>query len=315
MKKFIKVLVIIVIVLVVLAVGGFVTLLALSDWNLANLKYQNNDYTIEEDFSSVKIDVRSTDINILPSTDGKCKVVCFEDNLYTHSVKVEDGCLVIGCEFKTKVFFSYKESVVTLYLPQKVYNSLDIKATSGDVEIANMQAKECNINVTSGDIEVDKLVSDKLYSDGFSGDIDVSNTQVNSSIYIERHSGDIEVSSIKCFGNFDMATISGNMSLDNVVANNLTTKATSGEIELDVVLVSNELIIEATSGDVEFSKLDATNKINITTTSGDVSGTLLSDKIFAVKSSSGKTDIPMTTSGGVCMVSTTSGDIVIKIAQ
>ena len=63
--------------------------------------------------------------------------------------------------------------------------------------------------------------------------------------------------------------------------------------------------------DVIFDSFDAKN-IYVSVTTGDVKGTILTDKIFNVKSSTGKVNVPDTYNGGICKISTTTGDIIIS---
>ena len=61
-----------------------------------------------------------------------------------------------------------------------------------------------------------------------------------------------------------------------------------------------------------FDKIDAANlEINVGT--GSVRGTLLSSKVFITKTSTGDENVPETTTGGVCKVTTSTGDIYIRI--
>ena len=46
---------------------------------------------------------------------------------------------------------------------------------------------------------------------------------------------------------------------------------------------------------------------------GDVSGTLLTEKVFVVRSGSGKIRVPETVSGGMCKITTSTGDVSIQI--
>jgi cytoskeletal protein RodZ len=68
------------------------------------------------------------------------------------------------------------------------------------------------------------------------------------------------------------------------------------------------------TGDVTFEGSDAAS-IKVETSSGDVTGTLLSDKIFRYKANTGRVELPQTTTGGVCDITTDTGDIIIRIAS
>ena len=51
----------------------------------------------------------------------------------------------------------------------------------------------------------------------------------------------------------------------------------------------------------------------IKTSTGDVEGTLLSEKIFSIHTSTGKVKVPNTNNGGTCEIKTSTGDIEIQI--
>jgi hypothetical protein len=46
-----------------------------------------------------------------------------------------------------------------------------------------------------------------------------------------------------------------------------------------------------------------------------VTGSLLTDKVFIAQTSTGKINVPETTAGGQCRVSTDTGDILLTIAE
>lgn len=314
MLKLLKIILIIFIILVIIAIAGFIALMVASDWNLENFKYVEKEYQVEENFESIKLNLKGSDVVIRSSNDEKCKVVCFENNIYSHSVDVINNELVVGCNYKTKIFFSYKESKITIYLPEKDYKTLNLTTTSGDVDVENLKVDELTITVSSGDVEVNNVECNNISTAGESGDVELQNIKVNGAVSVARDSGDVELSNVSCNGNLSTSTDSGDISLENVVCGGLSSECDSGDVKLESVLVNGALTIEAESGDVEFSKLDASS-LDITTTSGDVKGSLLSDKIFAVRSSSGEIDVPQTTTGGVCKITVRSGDVIITISK
>ena len=61
-----------------------------------------------------------------------------------------------------------------------------------------------------------------------------------------------------------------------------------------------------------FEQSDA-GSLRVETVSGDVSGTLLSQKMFQVQSTSGNTNVPLSQSGGICTVTTMSGNVHLSV--
>jgi len=64
---------------------------------------------------------------------------------------------------------------------------------------------------------------------------------------------------------------------------------------------------------VRLNTCDA-ESILIKTSTSDVTGTLRSEKVFLVKTSTGKVDVPESGSGGKCEITTSTGDIRIELA-
>ena len=93
---------------------------------------------------------------------------------------------------------------------------------------------------------------------------------------------------------------------------NLYSKGTTGDIYLKNVLVNDLLNITRDTGDVTFNKSDALS-IKIKTSTGNVKGSLLSRKCFNVKTSTGKKQVPESFSGGICEITTSTGDVIIEI--
>lgn len=313
MLKLLKIIITIIIILAVLAVGGFIALLAVSDWDINNLKYENHEYEISEAFDSISIDVKGSDVKLIPSTDGQCRVVCFENNNYKHSVNVENDTLVVTSIHK-KVFFGYKNTVVTVYLPEKEYNSVDVVTTSGDIDVKNLSAKNINCNVDTGDLELENVVCATLSSTGDTGDVDLENVVTANNLTIKRDTGEIEISLLSCGGDAIVEVDTGDISIDLITCKNLSIKSDTGEVEVDNAKIDNKFTSVIDTGDLNFTKMDV-NEAEITSDTGEVKGSFTSDKIFIVRTSTGKVDVPETTSGGVCKITTHTGDIIIKIGN
>ena len=58
--------------------------------------YETNIHKINEEFDNISIKTDTADIAFVPSDDGMCKVVCYEDAKSIHSVEIQDGTLMIN---------------------------------------------------------------------------------------------------------------------------------------------------------------------------------------------------------------------------
>ena len=86
---------------IVIAVGLILALIGLLimrfDFGRLELsRYQSKTHEVVEDFNSIVIDVDTADVILRLSTDGVCRVSCFENNKRPHTVTVQDGVLQIG---------------------------------------------------------------------------------------------------------------------------------------------------------------------------------------------------------------------------
>lgn len=100
--------------------------------------------------------------------------------------------------------------------------------------------------------------------------------------------------------------------MTNVSCADFVAGSDTGTITLKNVVATGSFSIESDTGDVRFENSDAA-PISVKTSTGDVTGTLLSEKIFIAKTSTGRIRVPETTSGGKCEITTSTGDIKIDV--
>ena len=81
---------------------------------------------------------------------------------------------------------------------------------------------------------------------------------------------------------------------------------------MEKVIASGNYNIKRSTGKMNFTDCDA-NELYIKTSTGDIKGNLLTNKIFITESDTGKINVPKSTKGGICEISTDTGDIMIEI--
>lgn len=104
----------------------------------------------------------------------------------------------------------------------------------------------------------------------------------------------------------------GDVYLSDINCKNLASYGTTSDMYLDNVITTENLLIKTNTGDVMLDGCDAA-EISIETSTGDVLGSLLSDKVFITEVSTGDINVPHTTTGGVCRIKTSTGDINITL--
>ncbi|MBO4219762.1 MAG: DUF4097 family beta strand repeat protein, partial [Clostridia bacterium] len=126
--------------------------------------------------------------------------------------------------------------------------------------------------------------------------------------------GSVTAESITCRGAFSVKTSTGRTLLKNAECAAFSAESRTGAVSLENVIASESLSIDVRTGSVHFDRCDA-NEIRVKSTTGSVSGTLLSDKIFNAKASTGSVRVPDSSSGGKCEITTSTGSINIEIAK
>ncbi len=298
--------------------GGLIMALNFDFKKLNTNKFETNTHMVSEPFDSIVIDTDTADITFLPSEDESCKVVCNELENINHSVEVVDGKLTIKCEDTRKWYeyigINFGKTTVTVYLPQSEYKSISIDESTGDVYIpSNFKFERIDVTVSTGDIACYSSTSGKIKLKASTGDIKLENLSAGS-LDISVSTGRVTALSVVCEGDINLKASTGDATLTNITCKNLSSKASTGKLIMNNVVASGNFSIERDTGDVRFERCDA-SEITIVTDTGDVKGTLLSDKIFIANTDTGRKQIPETTTGGKCKITTDTGNIIIEIVS
>lgn len=285
---------------VLILVGGILFTVALhkSDWNFKNLStvsYETNEHPVWTKFENITIVTNTADIELVYGE--RASVTCYEQNNAHHTVTVKDGTLRIEINDETEWYehigINLGSPKITVCLPKGHYGNLDIIGSTGSVTVsAAFDFVAMDIALSTGDIRLQNIFVQELR-------LSVS-------------TGRITVNHVECLGNLDIHVSTGKCELTNVTCQNLKSDGNTGDISLNTVMVAENIQIERSTGDVSFDRCDAA-QMTILTDTGDVSGTLLSPKIFLCETDTGRVDVPKTTTGGICRITTDTGDIHIEI--
>ena len=281
--------------------------------------YTERTVEITDAFENIIV-TKGSDIRLLPSEDGKCRVVFTESNKVTYSSNVEDGTLTIKRVEDRKWYdyfgFNFTSYSVKLYLPETKYNYVNIKTFSGDIELSEgLTFHHVNLDCSSGDIRCYAAIDDNLFAESSSGDMDIKGISPANGITLANTSGDIKLSDIDSACKIDISNTSGDIIANNISCENLEIRSTSGDATLNSVIASGKIKIKSTSGDIRLDGCDA-NEFDVRSTSGDIEGTLKSDKVFNVHTTSGDINVPSSVEGsGTFSADVTSGDVKISIEK
>lgn len=267
--------------LVVIGLLMFASVMTIYGWDFRKLnteKFVTDTYTISEKFDRILLDTDTVDVQILPSEDEDCKVVCYLQETVETAVKVQSDTLRIQAKderaWYERIGFHFISAEITVFLPEDEYLKFNVHTNTGDVIVEELSAEILEISVSTGDITV---------TDGTFEEVDMKVS-----------TGDIHVTDLKCSG--------------------FNSEGSTGDISLHQVVADQRITIERHTGDVVFDSSDAP-VLRVKTDTGDVTGTLLSGKQFITQTDTGSVDIPDSTDGGKCEIETDTGDISICIQQ
>ena len=301
-------------ILVLLSIVVFATLTLTS---CDSINYVNNEHQIDVDFNNIAINTDTADINFVLSADDICRVVCYESVNARHVVEVVDDTLVVkapeGENWYDYINIPFTSPKITVYLPKTNYASFVVRHSTGDVEISSdLTFYSMDISLSTGDVKCYASAVESIKIDTSTGDIFVQGVSANS-LDIEVSTGKVSVCDTTCNGQVSILVSTGKAILTDVVCKNLFSTGTTGDIKLKNVVCSQNISIKRSTGDVFMEDSDA-NELYISTSTGDVRGNLLTSKIFYAKSDTGRINVPKFVTGGLCEITTVTGDIYITVS-
>ena len=322
MKTALKVWLIIAVSLVVVGGALFCIVMAANGWDFSRLgsrKMVTNTYKITEDFDSVSIRTDIEDISFLPSSDGSCSVVCEEEEKAPHTVGVQDGTLMIGVEDRRAWYdyignftVNFKKPSITVYLPETGYESLAIEEDTGDITIPkDFSFENVEITTSTGNVNTSASSSGLLRIKTSTGNITVSDLSAGT-LELSVSTGHVTARNVVCGGDADLTVSTGKAEFTDLSCGSLRSTGSTGDFSLKNVTAEGGMNIKRSTGDVSFDRCDA-SELEIKTDTGKVTGSLLSPKVFITRSDTGKIDVPETTEGGKCKITTDTGRIQIEI--
>ena len=314
----------------------FLTALMMSGCSFVNIfsdKLNTNSYDITEAFSDISVNADTADITFIPSSDGSCRVVCYENKRLRHTPSVKDGTLLITFSDETKWhdhIMTFDNSTIIVYLPLDKYGKLTVNSDTSDVKIPNdLSFDSIDISLSTGDVTLNASADAEIKITASTGKIMLGDLSA-SSLDIKTSTGDITISGVTLSGDLTTSVSTGDISISDLTCQNLSSGGNTGDIDLNNVTAFGDLTvnrssgktnmtsayaakfsIETDTGDVTLDRCDA-DEVKIKTSTGDVASTFMTEKIIYTDTSTGDIDIERSTTGGICDITTSTGDITVR---
>ena len=320
MKKTTKIWLILASVLVVSGLALSMAVLEAVQWDFSALStqpHEESSHEICEDFSSISIEGDTVDVFFVPAPDGACRVTCLKPATEKFTASVEGDTLVIETTDERAWYHNigifFGETAMTVYLPHTEYGALSIEGDSSDIVIPEeFFFESINIMTDTGDVKNYASAAQTIAVQTDTGDIlmeKVSAAAVDCSV----STGDITLSQVAVEKDVQMDVTTGDVNADDVTCQSLISDGNTGDMLLKNVIARERFLIGRDTGYITFDGCDAA-ELSVTTDTGDIKGSLLTDKVFIIRTDTGDVDVPDTVSGGKCELTTDTGDISIKLA-
>ncbi len=307
----------------VLLLGGavlFACVMTSLGWRFEALgtdRTEERTFEVKEGFSDIHIRCDTADVRFVSSDDGVCRITYRDDEKTGITVSAEQGTLTVTTEDNRKWYehigIRFGESRLTVALPGNSYGSLTVSGSTGDVSLpSGFGFESVEIDLSTGDVDCRASASDHIRIGTDTGDIRLRDLSARS-MDLSVTTGDVEISSAVCGESLTLTVTTGGSVLTDVSCGSFTTSGTTGDVTLKNVTVSGILSIKRSTGDVAFENCDA-GELSVETNTGDVTGTLLTEKVFVTQTGTGDVQVPGTANGGVCRITTGTGDIRIRIS-
>ncbi|MCR5450452.1 MAG: DUF4097 family beta strand repeat-containing protein [Solobacterium sp.] len=142
---------------------------------------------------------------------------------------------------------------------------MEIRNTSGDIMIRDINLVSADIKSGSGDIRLEQTDTEKLRILVRSGDVNLVNVNALRS-EIKLSSGDLEMNC--CSGNAEIETVSGDIDISAHTGERIVISGRSGDIELETD--APEIEVSSVSGDIEIGTPNRIAHIEVHSVSGDI---------------------------------------------
>ena len=268
------------------------------------------------EFNNLEIEAKGTDITIAPYNGADVKVESSYGKNDRLSTEIKNGTMKIiaarGRRGNGFLSLFSKSFSVKVYLPSKAYKDMTIVTTEGDIRIGKgLTVSSSDITTRTGDVRFAASVDGLLRIKTTTGDIRLDGVKAEKT-EIKVTTGDIVIDGLKCAGEVSAAVITGDVRTTDMICGSFDTSGTTGDVRLTDTVAAGSFDIKRTTGDVRFENCDA-GEITVRTSTGDVNGTLRTGKSFITHTSIGSVSVPESSDGGKCEITTSIGDIEIRL--
>ena len=228
---------------------------------------------ITEPFENVDIEVVSCDVDFSVGGDT-CVVQYRGPSRMACTAGVKNGTLCIEEKMARRLsirnLFGFRDAQLTVFLPQKQYDELELETVSGDVDLDDGDIfRTLELSTVSGNIDLAGAAGGDVTLASVSGDIKFRDAEVRR-LDVTTTSGKADVTGVIAEGRAELSSVSGHITILSSDAESLEISTISGDVHT-ALLTSKEFVTHTTSGEVAVAcSLPGAGRCGITTVSGGI---------------------------------------------
>lgn len=277
-----------------------------------NNTVETKEYKELASFNKFDIDLTIADLDFVKSEETK--VVVQETKYDVHTVTSENNTLKVKGQDIRKWYehlFNwnwFQKVKVTVYMPEGAYDELKVISATGNVTIpSDFSFASFTTAVSTGNVNSKANVTGDITVTAATGKINFENITANR-MDLKASTGDIRLKDVNVTEDIKLKTSTGDFNLENVTCKSYESSSSTGDLNFNNVKVTNTINVKNDTGHVKMIASDA-EELDIKTSTGYVNLELLTSKIVYAESSTGKKNVPASTTGGLCKIKTSTGDI------
>ena len=248
----------ILIAVLVVAIGGGLCFAGLSavhfDFKkLDRTEYLTRTYDFSDPIREIDLTCGTADVELIAAEDGRCRLVCFENERERYAVSNDDGRLTIRRETDERGWslfsFAFKSPKITISLPAGTYELLQAELSTGELVLSGVQTKRLSAHGSTGNIRLSDMAPETV-------DVSVS-------------TGRIELTNVVCSGDLRAKSTTGDIRLTDVDGANLYLSASTGDIR-GTIRTEKVFSAHASTGKVVVPATTAGGRCEAETSTGDI---------------------------------------------
>ena len=285
-----------------------------------NSTIETKEYNEEDLGAFNKFDIDLTIADLEFKKGDAAKVVVDETKYDVHDVNVVDNTLTIKGKDTRKWYehifnWNWFDKVkVTVYMPEGEYDAFKVKTATGNVVVpADFSFASFEVKASTGNITSKANVANDIQVKASTGNVDFESVTAKN-ITVETSTGNIKLNNNTVTEKIDIDSDTGDIRLDKVTCGDYKSHSDTGDVNFADVNVTNKVEIKNGVGHVKMERSDA-GTLEIKTSTGDVNLELATPKIVYADSKTGRKNVPVSTTGGICQINTTTGNIKVTFAS